>query len=113
MSIQSYVKEWVILDNNIKKITKEIIELRKQKTELNDNIFTYLKENNMTDTTINISDGKLNFGTTQSFTTLTFKFLEECLNDYFNDDNKTKEILKYIKNKRNINYTNNIKRTYK
>ena len=113
MSIQSYVKEWVILDNNVKKITKEIIELRKQKTELNDNIFKYLKDNDMTDTTINISDGKLNFVTTQNYSTLTFKFLEECLNDYFKDDNTTKEILKYIKSKRNINYTNNIKRTYK
>lgn len=113
MEIESSIKEWVQLDNNLKRLNNEALEIRKKKTNLTENIFKYLNENNMNNTVINISDGKLNFVNSLNYSILSYKFLEDCLNEYYNDKDKTKDMIDFIKNKRKINYVKSIKRTYK
>ena len=43
---------------------------------------------------------------------LTNKFLSECFHEYFNSEEKSKEILQFIKNKRQINKKISLKREY-
>ena len=71
----------------------------------------HFNERNLNNPIINISDGKLSFTETKVANVLTYKFLEDCLNEYFKDDTP-KELLKFIKNKRTYTTSNSIKRVY-
>jgi seryl-tRNA synthetase len=44
---QENIKNWVSLDNKIKKMQKEVKEIRNMKNELTDHIFTYAEHNNL------------------------------------------------------------------
>ena len=51
------IQLWVLLDNKIKNLSNEINNLKNKKTIINDNIFTFVRSNNLTNSVINISDG--------------------------------------------------------
>tara|TARA_B100000965_G_C19556580_1_gene742517 strand:+ start:264 stop:608 length:345 start_codon:yes stop_codon:yes gene_type:complete len=111
MSVEKNIKEWVILDNQQKKINEQIKSIRDKKNSLSTDIMNHFNERNLNNPIINISDGKLSFTETKVANVLTYKFLEDCLNEYFKDDT-SKELLKFIKNKRTYTTSNSIKRVY-
>jgi hypothetical protein len=112
MSLQDNIKLWVSLDNEIRNITKKLQEIKSKKTEINEDIMTYFHEKNITAPTINISDGKLQLIETKQANALTYKFLEECLNEYFKDENKVSDLISFIKSKRNYSLNQSLKRFY-
>ena len=59
-----------------------------------------------------LTDGKLKFQNTRVTAPLTFRFLEECLNECINGEEQVKQIIKYIKSKREVKYVPDIKRSY-
>ena len=109
---QENIKEWVCLDNKIKKIQKEVKEIRCLKAELSNNIFIYAEQNNLGNAVIQISDGKLKFQNTKSTSPLTYGFLEQCLVECINDETQVTNLIKYIKSKRTHKYNSDIRRTY-
>ena len=111
MSVEKNIKDWVILDNQQKKINEQIKSIRDKKNSLSTDIMNHFNERNLNNPIINISDGKLSFTETKVANVLTYKFLEDCLNEYFKDDTP-KELLKFIKNKRTYTTSNSIKRVY-
>ena len=112
MSIEKNIKEWVILDNQQKKINEQIKLIRDKKNGLSTDIMNHFNEKNLSNPTINISDGKLSFTETKVANVLTYKFLEDCLNEYLKDEDAVKELLRFIKNKRTYTTSNSIKRVY-
>ena len=114
MELQKIIKEWVSLDNKYKKLLDDTKYIRNEKNDLNNKIFSYFSDNNYSNyPKINISDGKLEFVQQKQYDVLSYKYLETCLNEYFNDTNKVKEILMFIKKNRDYNINKLIKRTYK
>ena len=79
-SFEENIKNWVSIDNELKKINEHIKLLRSQKTENYENIIRYIKSNNLDKATIEISDGKLYFAPIIQRPSLTFKYIEQCLN---------------------------------
>jgi hypothetical protein len=112
MSLQENIKTWVSLDNEVRRINKKLQEIKSKKNEINDNILNYFHENNINAPTINISDGKLQLIETKQANALTYKFLEECLNDYFKDEKETEKLINFIKSKRSYNLNQSLKRFY-
>ena len=112
MSLEDNIKTWVSLDNEFRRINKKLQEIKSKKNEVNDNIITYFHENNINSPTINISDGKLQLIETKQANALTYKFLEECLNDYFKDEKQTEKLINFIKSKRSYNLNQSLKRIY-
>mgnify|MGYP006082053751 CR=1 FL=1 len=112
-NFQTNIQQWVNVDNNIKKLQKELKEFRNTKHELTQNIFTYAESNNLENAVIQISDGKLKFQNIKTTSPLTFSFIESCLKDLIEDETKVKDIIKYIKQKRIPKYNYDIKRSYK
>jgi hypothetical protein len=106
------IKEWVTLDNQLKKIQDTARELREKRSELSDTIHKYTTNNNLSNATIEISDGRLKFGHTQTTQSLTFKFLEECLNEIISNKEQVQKIITHIKNKRETKVMPDIKRYY-
>lgn len=111
MSFENNIREWIKLDNEIKELNAQIKNLRVEKEEYNTQILTHIEENNLANAIIKIGDGKLKFVDTKYPQPLTYKFICECLCDYFKDDDEAvMEILCFIKNKRNIKTNKEIKR---
>lgn len=110
MSFEQQIQQWVSIDNKIRLLNDQIKDLREKKMKLSDNLNDYAKDNNLSNATIQISDGKLKFANTKVQSPLTFKYLEKSLNEIIKNENQVKQIVEYIKNKRDVKVVPEIKR---
>lgn len=106
------VQEWVELDNKLKAYNEQIRQLRQKRNSLSDNITSYIETNGLSNATVNISDGRLRFMNVKTPTPLTYKFVEQCLGEIISDEERVKQIINYIKEKREYKYSSEIKRSY-
>lgn len=106
------IKEWVNYDNQLKKHCEKVKELRYNRNIVGKEIFHYVETNRLQNAVVEITDGKLKFQNVKQTSPLNFKFLEECLKDCISDTESVKDIIKYIKQKREVVFKNDIKRTY-
>ena len=113
MSLQENIKQYVILDNEIKEISNHLKSLRQKKNLYNEKIINYIENNNLENAVIKINDGRLNYNINQQSQPLTYKYLENCFNKFFKDKPHISELLlTFIKNERDIKFIKEIKRTY-
>lgn len=114
MGLEENIKNWVSIDNKIKEHNDELKELRQQRAEISNDVYEIVNKNNLSNATVQISDGKLKFQSVKVPQPLTIKFLKECLEDLYDDEEQVTQILKYIKKKRdeNCKYVDDIKRYY-
>ena len=112
MDFTESIREWVAIDNKIKKYQEEIRRERSIRNELTTTILGQAEESNMQHAVIEITDGRLKFQNTRVTAPLTFRFLEDCLNECINGEEQVKQIIKYIKSKREVKFVPDIKRTY-
>jgi len=115
MNIEDSIKKWVILDNQYRNLTSQIIKLRDEKNDLTKNIISYYDLKNAKYPNINISDGKLNFIEQKQPNALSLKFLEQCFDEFFEDYDSVsikEELIEFIKSKRTHNISTNIRRVY-
>ena len=110
MSFEGQIQQWVQLDNQLKQINEKVKDLREKRNTLEQNITTYAASNNLTNSTVQISDGKLKFANTKVQEPLTFKYLEKTLNDVIKNESQVKLIMEHIKQKREIKIVPEIKR---
>jgi hypothetical protein len=104
-------KEKELLKEKIKdamKISSQ--KLREKKNTLEQNITSYASSNNLSSSTIQISDGKLKFQNTRIPEPLTFKYLEKTLGEVIKNESQIKLIMDHIRQKRNIKTVQEIKR---
>ena len=97
------IMAWVDYDNQIKSKNNEMKELRSKKNIMESSIVDHIKENNLQDIVFNISsmDTQLSMNTTSVKETISYKFLENTLLKYYdNDYNKADDVITFIKNNR-------------
>tara|TARA_B110000879_G_scaffold168057_2_gene217411 strand:+ start:679 stop:1083 length:405 start_codon:yes stop_codon:yes gene_type:complete len=104
------VKNWVILDQKLQLINEKTKQIRELKTKVTMNICDYMKTNNIT-TNIGISNGELRMYDKKDYKPLTFTYVEKCLNEIIKDKNHVEYIIKYLKEKREIHISQDIKRS--
>jgi hypothetical protein len=112
MSFEQHIQQWVSIDNQMKQLTDKMKELRDKKSTLNDVIFNHVENSNLSNATVQISDGRIKFIKTKDTQVLTFKYLETCLHEIIKNEDQVTKIIEYIKNKREIKYVPEIKRFY-
>jgi hypothetical protein len=112
MDFTESIREWVATDNKIKKYQEEIKKERSKRSALTAVILNKADEANMEHAVIEITDGKLKFQNMRVTAPLTFRFLEECLNECINGEEQVKTIIAYVKSKRGVKFVPEIKRTY-
>ena len=110
MSFENKIQQWVQLDNQLKQINEKAKELREKRNTLEENITNYASLNNLANSVVQISDGKLKFTNSKIHEPLTFKYLENALNDVIKNESQVKLILEHIKQKRAIKVVPEIKR---
>jgi hypothetical protein len=111
-NIEKSIQAWVELDNELKKINDKAKDVRTRKNDLEDKIMDYVAENDLNNDVISISDGKLKFCETKQTSPITLGFLEKCLGEIIANQGQVKQILEYIKNKREHKVVPEIKRYY-
>jgi len=110
MSFENQIQQWVQLDNQLKQLNEKTKELREKRNSLENNIVKYSSSNNLSNSSIQISDGKLKFVNTRVAEPLTFKYLEKVLNDVIKNESQVKLIMEHIRQKREIKIVSEIKR---
>jgi len=110
MSFENEIKQWVQLDNQLKELNERTKLLREKRNTLEKNITTYAASNNLSNSTVQISDGRLKFTNTKVPEPLTFKYLEKTLGEVIKNENQVKLIMEHIKQKREIKLVPEIKR---
>jgi hypothetical protein len=110
MSFENQIQQWVQIDNQLKDLSEKVKNLRDKRNTLEENITTYVSTNNLSNATVNISDGKLKFVNTRVPETITFKYLEKTLGEVIKNESQVKQIMEHIKVKRNIKIVPEIKR---
>jgi hypothetical protein len=110
MSFEENIKKWVALDNQLKTLNEKAKQMRDDKNALEEGIMSYVETNNLSNATVTISDGKLRFLSSKQTAPLTLKHVEECLSKMIGNENQVFQIMKVIKDTREIKYTADIKR---
>ena len=112
MSFEQDIQNWVLIDNQMKLLTEKMKELRDKKNAISQKINTHVETDQLENTSIKISDGRLKFIKVKDTQQLTFKYLETCLSEIIKNEEQVKKIVEYIKNKREVKYVPEIKRLY-
>ena len=112
MSFEENIKNWVSLDNKLKQLNNNISDLRDNKKILTKQILDYVNTKDLLNTTIKISDGSIKFNKLRQTTPLTYKYVEQCLNRCISDKSQVEYIINYIKESRENNYIDDIKRIH-
>jgi hypothetical protein len=112
MSFENQIQQWVSIDNQIKLLNEKTKDLRNTKNELSNNITNYAKSNNLSNSTIEIGDGKLKFINTKQTEPITLKYLEKTLGEVIKNESQVKIIMEHIKSKRESKIVPEIKRYF-
>jgi hypothetical protein len=111
-NLEKSIQSWVELDNELKKLNDKVKEIRTRKNDVEDKIMVYVENNEMNNSVVNISDGKLKFCETKQTSPLTLGFLEKCLSEVIATQSHVQQIMDYIKGKRETKVVPEIKRYY-
>jgi hypothetical protein len=110
MSFENQIQQWVSIDNQLKQINEKAKELREKRNTLEQNITTYASSNNLSNSIIQISDGRLKFANTKVQEPLTFKYLEKTLGEVIKNESQVHVIMEHLKQKRAVKIVPEIKR---
>ena len=110
--LEKTIQNWVELDNELKKINEKAKDIRTRKNDIEDKLMTYVEDNNMNNSVVNITDGKIKFCEVKQTQPLTLGFLEKCLSEVIANQSQVKQIVDYIKSKRETKIVPEIKRYY-
>ena len=110
MSFENKIQQWVQLDNQLKQLNEKTKELREKRNQLETNLTSYAETNNLSNSIIPITDGKLKFSNSKVPEPLTFKYLEKTLSEVIKNENQVKLIMEHIRQKREIKVVPEIKR---
>ena len=111
-NFEDSVRKWVRLDDEVRRATEHMRQLREERNNVAESIHSYVNTNKLENAVINISDGRLRFVETQTTQTLTYKFLEKCLEEIIPNTESVTNILTYIKSKRYTKSAPDIKRYF-
>lgn len=95
------IRQFVQIQTQIDTLNKQIAQLRESKKQFESGLITQIRAAGLANYGITYQGRKIYIGNDNTYDTLTFKFLEECLNKLYNG-NKTqaKHVIDFIKQQR-------------
>jgi hypothetical protein len=112
MNFEQTIQKWVLLDNQIKIYNEKLKELRDKRDIIEQQLSQEAEKNNLTNSVIKITDGKLKFVNSKINSPLTFKYLEKSLGEIIKNTEQVNAIINYVKNNRVSKITTELKRYY-
>ena len=109
--LKNAIQKYVEIDNKMNKIKELNKSLKKERDNVDKFILNYMNENNMQNKNIILSDGKLRYVTTKTSESITKKYIQAKLTEFFNAKEKAKEVTNYIYDTRNQTENVQLKRS--
>jgi hypothetical protein len=109
-SFAENVQKWVYLDTQLRTVNEKLKTMKEMKQQLGKEICEYMTKNQLQDKKIGITDGNLRIYEKKEYSPLTFGYLEKTLLEIIPDKGKVDYIIQYIKEKREIKISTDIKR---
>ena len=105
------VRSWVAADDELKSNLETSRALREQKLDIQQRLTDYATVNRIEESVIRIADSDLRFTVSRSYPPLTFQYLKQCLADMIKDTDQVETMMNYIKNRRDVRESLELKRT--
>jgi len=126
MNFDQQLQQWIIVDNQISSLNKKLGELRERRQNMSELILFHSQKNGLECATVTIptnnnnnnnnlqfNDGKpftLKFMKTKTRQPLTFRHLEKSLSEIIRNEEQCKQIINYVKQKRETIVSSEIRR---
>ena len=94
------MKKWIQLDSQIQQMNNQIKMLRQQRDNIQEKVIPYMQRNNLDKTAIRFNTHKVYIGNENTYTNLSYRFIEQKLMELFQDKNHVDKICHYLKNNR-------------
>jgi len=100
--LQKQLIQWTKLDKELKEVNKLASEIRKQKDSLQKQLCPLIQENNLEENIFSIPSLKtdITFKEQKTSESMSYKFLEEKFNNYFESPDDCLKLLQYLKDNR-------------
>jgi len=112
MNFEQTIQQWILLDNQIKNYNEKLKELRDKRDNIEQKLSQHAINNNLLNSTVKTSDGKLKFVNNKITSPLTFKYLEKSLGEIIKNNEQVTTIVNYIKKNREFKVVSELKRYY-
>ena len=112
MSFEDNVRQWTILDTKIRLANTQLREMRTARDNLSKSVCDHMKQTGIDKRKIEIADSKIEVSEKKEYSSLTLGYLEKCLSAIIQEQESVKHILQYIKDKREIKKSVELKRIF-
>lgn len=96
------IKKWSLVEEKLKSINEHTKKLRTMKNELSESITHYINENNLTDKKFNLPTGDVRLVEKKEYGTLSFSYIELCLENIIADKEQIQFIMNYLREQRDV-----------
>lgn len=96
------VRNYVTIDNKIKSAQEAIKALKKEKEKAENNIMIYIKTYELDEQPINITGGRLQMALSKRTASISRKYVEQRLTEYFKSNTKAQEVTSFIFDNREV-----------
>jgi hypothetical protein len=104
------IQKWVLIDTQIKYINEKTRQLRESRSNLIGEIYKYVNEKKIANNKIEITDGQIVFFEKREYPPLTYTYIEKCLAEIIPEKTQVEYIIQYLKSKREIKSSPDIRR---
>jgi hypothetical protein len=112
LSFEDRVRHWTVLDNKIRLANSQIKEMRTTRDNLSKTVCEYMKQNGLDSRKIEIADSKIEVYEKKEYSSITMGYLEKRLAEIIPEEESVKYILQYLRDKRDIKKSIDLKRTF-
>lgn len=107
------IRNWVILDKQLKIVADKSKELRSKKSAVGDRICEFMEDQNIADKPIKINgEGQLQLVEKKDYSPLTFSYIEERLAEIIEEEDQVEFIINHLRDNREINIYSDLKMVY-
>jgi hypothetical protein len=116
--MEQQVVTWVKYDDKIKEYQERVKKLREERDKIGESLIQsvetneYIDKKNLPKYNITQMNSSLAFQQSKTYENYTNKFYEECFTEFLGSEDKARELLEFMKNKRKVETKITLKRGY-
>ena len=116
--MEQQVVTWVKYDDKIKEYQERVKKLREERDKIGESLIQsvetneYVDKKNLPKYNITQMNSSLAFQQSKTYENYTNKFYEECFTEFLGSEERAKELLEFMKNKRKVETKITLKRGY-
>jgi len=108
--LQLYIQKWIAVDNQLQLLNEKTKKIRDWKKKLTEKISQMLEEKGWQNRILEIPDGELKLQEKNEYSTLSFGYIEECLQELMKDEDQIDFVMNYLRDHREVKTSIDIRR---